>query len=220
MKRLIILFVGVLILLSSLCSAAIPGLNSPLFLYNKMQLNSVINYDVFKLALQGYERIEGKQKPIITIIDFTKASTEDRFFVLDLEHKKLLYKSVVAHGRNSGENYAESFSNTPGSYKSSLGFYLTSETYMGNNGYSLRLEGLESGINDKAYQRAIVVHGAAYANIDASRNVARLGRSLGCPALPTGISKEVIETIKDGSVLFIYADSEEYKQNSSIIPQI
>ena len=151
------------------------------------------------------------------MIDFTKPSTEKRLFVFDMEQKKMLYSSVVSHGKNSGENYATSFSNEVGSYKSSLGFYLTGNTYQGRNGYSLLLDGLEKGINDRARERAIVVHGAAYANPSVCKS-GRLGRSFGCPALPQALTKPIINTIKGGSVLFIYANNKEYMAKSSILP--
>ena len=119
-------------------------------LFEEMELGGTVNFIAFRQAVAGYNRIKEKNKPILTLIDFSKPSTEKRFFVFDMEKKKLLYSSVVAHGRNSGENYATSFSNQYGSYKSSLGFYLTENTYQGGNGYSLILNGLEKGINDKA----------------------------------------------------------------------
>ena len=121
-----------------------------------------------------------------------------------MKNHKLLFSSLVAHGKNSGDKYATSFSNRNGSYMSSLGFYLTQETYQGSNGYSLRLNGLEEGINDNARQRAIVVHGASYANPSVIKS-GRLGRSFGCPALPQALARPIIDTIKGGSVMFIYA---------------
>lgn len=153
---------------------------------------------------------------MLTLIDFTKPSTEKRLFVFDMNEKKLLYSSVVAHGKNSGENYTTSFSNEVGSYKSSLGFYLTGKTYQGENGYSLLLDGPEKGINDHARERAIVIHGAAYANPSVCWS-GRLGRSFGCPALPQAVTKTIINTIKDGSVLFIYANNKEYMAKSTIL---
>lgn len=187
-------------------------------LFEEMQLGGVVNFLAFRQAVAGYHKIEGKKKPVLTLIDFTKPSTEKRLFVFDMEKKKLLYSSVVSHGKNSGENYATSFSNEVGSYKSSLGFYLTGSTYRGKNGYSLLLDGLEKGINDRARERAIVVHGAAYANPSVCRS-GRLGRSFGCPALPQALAKPVINTIKGGSVLFIYANNKEYTAKSTLLPE-
>ena len=186
-------------------------------LFEDMQLGGVVNFLAFRQAVAGYNKIEKKSKSILTLIDFTKPSTEKRLFVFAMKEKNLLYSSVVSHGKNSGENYATSFSNEVGSYKSSLGFYLTGSTYQGKNGYSLLLDGLEKGINDRARERAIVVHGAAYANPSVCRS-GRLGRSFGCPALPQNLTKPIINTIKGGSVLFIYANNKEYMAKSSILP--
>ncbi|TSA27783.1 MAG: hypothetical protein D4R67_05505, partial [Bacteroidetes bacterium] len=133
---------------------------------------------------------------------------------------KVLFHCLVSHGRKSGELMAEYFSNTPGSNASSLGFYITGETYIGNHGLSLALDGIEKGINDNARERAIVIHGADYVSADFIRKYGRLGRSLGCPAIPEELKKEIIETIKSGSCLFIYRPSESYMSNSQIISKI
>lgn len=186
-------------------------------LYLDMQLQNVVNYDAFKQAIAGREKIDTKNNGIITLIDFSKPSSEERFYVLDIEHKKLLFSTYVSHGKNSGNNYATSFSNQNGSYKSSLGFYLTENTYMGKNGYSLILNGLEKGINDNAKERAIVIHGAAYSNPSIIESSGRLGRSLGCPALPKAISHIIINTIKNGTLLYIYANNQNYLAQSSIL---
>ncbi|MGL5318814.1 MAG: murein L,D-transpeptidase catalytic domain family protein [Bacteroidales bacterium] len=186
-------------------------------LYNELHLEGQIPYNAFKQALAGYKQIDGKKKNLLTFIDFTKASTEERFFVIDLEKRKILFNTVVSHGRNSGLKYATKFSNKNGSYQSSLGFYLTGGTYMGKNGYSMQLDGLEKGINDRARERAIVVHGAPYANPSIIKATGRLGRSQGCPALPQSLSKKIIDVIKNGSVLYIYANDPEYLANSPII---
>lgn len=186
-------------------------------LFDDMQLDGIVSYTAFRQAVTGYQKIEQKSKSIMTLIDFSKPSTEKRLYVLDMKNKKLLYTSVVSHGKNSGGNYATSFSNKNGSYKSSLGFYLTENTYQGRNGYSLVLNGLEKGINDQAKQRAIVMHGAAYANPNITASAGRLGRSLGCPALPQALAKPIIDTIKKGSVLFIYANNKDYLANSTFL---
>lgn len=186
-------------------------------LYTEMNLENIIHYPLFEHAMTGYRQIQEKKKEIITLIDFSKPSTEERLYVLDLKEKRLLHSSVVSHGRNSGGLYATSFSNKYGSYQSSLGFYLTENTYQGKNGYSLILEGLEKGINDQAKRRAIVMHGAPYSNPAVIASSGRLGRSLGCPALPQNISKEIINTIKGGSLLFIYAENEKYFSDSPIL---
>jgi len=186
-------------------------------LYNDMQLSGIVNYNAFEQAMTGYNQIDSRKKNILTIIDFTKPSTEERLYVLDIENRKLLFKSHVSHGKNSGENYATSFSNKKGSNQSSLGFFLTEDTYQGKNGYSLVLHGLEEGINDLAKQRAVVVHGAAYANPSFIASNRRLGRSFGCPALPEALAKPIINTIKDGSVVFIYANDKNYSGKSHFL---
>lgn len=179
---------------------------------------SEIDYEAFANAIEGFNKIENKKDNILTIIDYTKPSTEERFYVIDLKNNKLLYKTHVAHGRNSGENYTIKFSNRPNSYQSSYGFFRTAETYHGGNGYSLRLDGLEPGINDNARDRAIVIHGATYANPRQSYGTNdRLGRSLGCPALPTALNKKVIDTIKNGTLVYAHANESSYAMNSKII---
>lgn len=188
-------------------------------LYQSMQLEGVVNWQAFRQAVTGYYRIEGKRREVLTLIDFSLPSTAKRLFVFDMAQHRLLYSSVVAHGKNSGENYATSFSNEYGSYKSSLGFYLTASTYQGRNGYSLILDGLEKGINDRARERAIVVHGAAYANPAVASRGGRLGRSFGCPALPQELSRPIIDAIKGGSVMYIYADKPEYLAQSTVLKE-
>ncbi|MCL2329379.1 MAG: murein L,D-transpeptidase catalytic domain family protein [Bacteroidetes bacterium] len=182
-----------------------------------MQLNDVVNYKAFAQAIAGYNKMGKRNNHIVTLIDFTKPSTDERLYVFDIKRKKMLYSSHVAHGRNSGENYATSFSNKMGSYQSSLGFFLTENTYYGKHGYSLILHGLEKGINDQAKDRAIVIHGAAYANPSVIEGSGRLGRSLGCPALPQSISDTIISAIKDGSLLYIYANDKDYFKQSSFL---
>jgi hypothetical protein len=185
-------------------------------LWIECRLREVLPYNVFSTAILGYRKTESiKKKNIITIIDFTKPSTEERFLVIDLVKKKILYKCFVAHGKNSGENYAKSFSNKNESLMSSLGFYLTGETYSGKNGYSLKLDGLEKGINDQARTREIVIHGASYVSGEFILKYGRLGRSWGCPALPLAVSKAIIDQISGGSCLFIYGDDNFYKENST-----
>ena len=137
---------------STLCSS----------LYHDMQLEGVVNWEAFRQAVTGYYKISGRKKNILTLIDFSKPSTEKRLYVFDMDRKKLLFHSVVSHGKNSGGNYATSFSNEYGSYKSSLGFYLTDSPYQGKNGYSLLLDGLEKGINDRARQRFIYAESPDY----------------------------------------------------------
>lgn len=209
-----LLFISLLVFHTNSGQAGTP-LNS-LSLYHEMKLNQLMDYKVFKYAIDGYNKIPVK-KPILTVIDFTKPSTSKRLFVIDLKLKKLLLSTHVAHGKNSGNNYATSFSNTPSSYKSSLGFFLTEQTYQGKNGYSLILEGLEKGINDRAKERAIVIHGADYCDPSLVSSRGRLGRSLGCPALPRQVSRKVIDLIKEGSLLFIFGKDIRYEKQSPIL---
>lgn len=173
----------------------------------------------YKFAFQGFHKLkkEGKiKKDILTIIDFTLHSSEKRMWVIDMKENKVLYQTVVSHGKNSGKEYATSFSNRPESHQSSLGFYATAETYMGKHGLSLRLDGLESGINDNARSRHIVIHGANYANETLVEAQGWLGRSHGCPALPTHNYQEIINLIKEESCLLIFHnDNKDYKKKSS-----
>lgn len=163
------------------------------------------------LALEGYEKLENELKnPVLTVIDFSLPSTEKRLWIIDLEKQEILLNTVVSHGRNSGMLMAEKFSNRPESYQSSLGFYKTAETYQGKHGYSLRLDGLEKDINDQARNRAIVIHGADYAREEVATMSGRLGRSLGCPAVPTELSAQVIDLIKEGSLIFIFGNDQNY----------
>ncbi|MDL2319856.1 murein L,D-transpeptidase catalytic domain family protein [Alistipes sp. OttesenSCG-928-B03] len=186
-------------------------------LYHELKLADVVQFDIFRKACAGYEKIEKRRGNILTLVDFTKPSTDERMYVIDMARRKLLFTSHVSHGRNSGENYATSFSNENGSHKSSLGFYLTGDTYQGKNGYSLLLHGLEKGINDKARERAVVIHAAEYANPSVIKGSGRLGRSFGCPALPQAVNDAIINTIKGGTVLFIYADDANYLSQSKYI---
>lgn len=174
--------------------------------------------EALNYALEGLEKLEKNyQKPILTVIDFSLPSTKKRLWIIDLNTREILVNTVVAHGRNSGNLMAEKFSNQPESYQSSLGFYKTAETYQGKHGYSLRLDGLENGFNDQARSRAIVIHGADYAREEFAKSNGRLGRSLGCPALPPELSAEVIDLIKEGSLLFIYGQDQNYLSRSALI---
>ena len=180
--------------------------------------------DILQTALFGYELLNEERtinRPeVITIIDFSLPSNRERLWVLDLVEAKVLYHCFVSHGRNSGEIMAENFSNKPGSYASSPGFFTTGETYFGKHGFSLRLNGIETGINDKARERAIVIHGADYVSPEFIEKNGRLGRSLGCPAVPEELSREIIETIKDGTCLFVYAAKKSYLSKSPVINRI
>lgn len=176
-------------------------------LYRELELERTVGWPAFQKAWEGYAQYGPSE--LLAVIDFTKPSAEERLCVVDLKHRKVLFRSHVAHGRGSGENYATAFSNEPGSFKSALGFYRTGSAYTGRNGYSLRLDGLEKGVNDRARERAIVMHGAAYADPGVLRSQKRLGRSLGCPALPPALSRKIIDAIKGGTLLYIYGQAEE-----------
>ena len=191
--------------------------NETELIYEQMNLKGLIDFNAFEAAYLGYKKLNNNKNNLLTIIDFNLPSTEKRMYVLDLSKKEVLYVTHVAHGRNSGGNYATSFSNKNGSYQSSLGFYRTAETYNGGNGYSLRLDGLEEGINDLARPRAVVIHGADYCNENFIKSTGRLGRSFGCPALPQELNKPIINTIKDGSLIFIYADKPEYYAMTKVL---
>jgi len=179
------------------------------------------NENLLEMAVNGYHKLVNnkkleKGKPL-TIVDFSLPSTEKRMWIIDVESGIILHNSVVSHGRNSGNLMAEKFSNIDSSYMSSLGFYVTGETYFGKHGYSLRLDGIEKGFNDKARDRAIVIHGADYANEDFITTTGRLGRSLGCPALPVDTSKIIIDLIKDKTCLFIFGKDDDYISKSALI---
>jgi len=177
--------------------------------------------DIFRIGFEGFQKLDNAKllstDSILSIIDFTKPSNEKRLYVIDLKSGKLLYHSVVAHGKNTGEKYAKTFSNKLNSHMSSIGFYLTKKTYTGGNGYSLQLEGLEKGFNDNAMKRAVVVHGADYAEESIINTKGYLGRSYGCPALPKEISRQVIDKIKYGNIVFAYYPDENYLKHSSIL---
>ena len=197
--------------------AAVSDVEAYASLYRSMQLEGVVNWKAFRQAVAGYYKIDNRKREVLTLIDFSRPSTAKRLFVFDMRECKVLFSSVVSHGKNSGDNYATSFSNEYGSYKSSLGFYLTESTYQGKNGYSLILNGLEKGINDRARERAIVMHGAAYADPSVVSRGGRLGRSFGCPAVPQKLSRPIIDAIKGGSVMYIYAETPEYLAHSSVL---
>ena len=180
--------------------------------YDSLHLSLAgMSQQAFEFAKQGFNILmeEGKllNDSIISIIDFSQPSNKKRLFVLDLKNYKVLFNTLVAHGRNTGREWASYFSNQGSSYMSSPGFYITRETYEGKNGYSLKLEGMERGINDNAYSRGIVVHGAEYVSQDLANAQGYIGRSQGCPAVPIQASRPIINTIKEGTCLFIYHPS-------------
>ncbi|NOT50479.1 MAG: murein L,D-transpeptidase catalytic domain family protein [Chitinophagaceae bacterium] len=201
-------------------SSSAPLLTTMRSVYDSLHLNlSGLSQQAFEYAKKGFSKLveEGKllNDSIISIIDFSLPSNQKRLFILDIKNYKVLFNTLVAHGRNTGREWATSFSNQPESYKSSPGFYITKETYEGKNGYSLKLIGLENGINDNAYERGIVIHGAEYVSQDMANAQGWVGRSQGCPAVPTHLNRPIINTIKNGSCLFIYHPS--YVDRSEIL---
>jgi hypothetical protein len=179
-----------------------------------------LSRDVMQKAYKGHQELVDRglvqNEDIITIADFSQSSSKKRLYVIDTRNYRVLYNTYVAHGKNSGLNYAERFSNVPESLQSSLGFYVTRQTYFGKHGLSLRLEGLEQGFNDNAMERAIVMHGAEY--IGSNRlGSAYMGRSFGCPAVPQAESKAIINTLKNGTALFIYHPTQKYLNASKIL---
>lgn len=191
-------------------------------IYETLDSNSfsLPKFDVFLAAFQGYEEIQQQgilQNELLTVIDFSLPSTEERLWVIDMSCQRIVLKSLVAHGRNSGLAYATDFSNENESYKSSLGFYLTGEVYNGKHGVSLRLDGLEYGVNHKARERAVVIHGADYVNQKLAKRQGYIGRSLGCPAVPIEVHLQLIQLIKNKSCLFIYHPSRKQLQATKLL---
>lgn len=233
MKIFLLAFIGVFTLLSNSISNSAPGgkeinsgsdiisdkeYNQLLIssLYTDCELTDKLDFNVFKSAMDGYNSIDLANKKLLSIIDYSKPSTEKRLFIIDIENHKLLYQTLVAHGKKSGYVNATKFSNKYGSHKSSLGFFRTGNSYYGIRGYSLKLEGLEKGINDNARQRGIIIHGANYVDERLANGNGVIGRSWGCPAVSKKLSKEIINLLKGGSLLYIYANDELYKENSVI----
>ena len=180
-----------------------------------------ISLDALKNAINVYQQLKlaGKlsNQQFLTIADFSKPSSEKRLFVINVEKMELVFQSLVAHGRNSGKLMAEKFSNKMESYQSSMGFFLTGNIYKGKHGMSLQLDGIEEGINDKAKQRAIVIHGADYVNEQLIKKQGYIGRSLGCPAVPQNQVKDIIQTIKGSSLFYIHTPDKTYLQKSNLI---
>lgn len=218
--RLIVLFTF-LFSLTSIASAADGALTTfeVSTIYSQLEGISIPAYDVFEKGLKGYQKLQeegklSKNKEVLTIIDFRLPSSKKRMWIIDMEKLKVIHYTYVSHGRNSGIKFAKKFSNRSGSFQSSLGFYVTAEAYHGKHGLSLRLDGQEKGFNNNARRRAIVLHAAKYACQNIVENTGRLGRSLGCPAIPLEDHENVIQQIKDGTALFIFYPEQEYLQKS------
>jgi hypothetical protein len=196
--------------------------NNKYFLYDVLKLNSLgLSRQAFEFGIKGFEHLLSQGKlhndQIISIVDFSLASSKKRLFIIDLKNSRVLFHTYVSHGRGSGRKTAREFSNEPESYKSSLGFYVTGGTYQGKHGYSMRLSGEEPGFNNNALSRAIVMHSADYINESIIKTQGFIGRSLGCPALSPSVYKPVIEKIKNGTCLFLYSPNKYYLSHSRII---
>ena len=188
--------------------------------YDSLNIKNKIDYSIFQKAYLGYVQISNKNPGVLIIIDYTKPSNEERFYVLDLNNKKLVYSTRVAHSKNSGLEIPLEFSDDPNSYQSSLGFFVTLGEYNGAYGYSLRLKGLEENINANAEDRAIVIHGGDIVEDEYIKKFGFAGRSLGCPVLPNSLTREIIDFIKHGRVLFIYGNDEEYIDESTYLSKL
>jgi hypothetical protein len=188
-------------------------------IYNQLN-HASLSYEAFDLAYRGWIALKDSlqlNENIISVVDYSQPSTEKRFYLVDLVAQKVIYHNYVAHGKNTGDLIARKFSNKPKSLQSSLGFFRTGETYYGKHGLSLKLDGLEEDFNHLARERNIVIHAAHYAEESFINKYGRLGRSFGCPVLPSTLYKEVIEQIKEGVLLFIYYPEPEYIKNSTVL---
>ncbi|MDR3715276.1 MAG: murein L,D-transpeptidase catalytic domain family protein [Puia sp.] len=191
-------------------------------IYNDMELqDSGLSQKAFEYGMIGYYKLRKKgllqRTDVLSICDFSQSSSSRRMYVIDIHSHKLLYRTYVAHGINSGEEYANSFSNRPESCKSSLGFYVTRKTYTGVNGLSLRIEGLDKGFNDHANERNIVIHGASYVSLRILHKYGVMGTTFGCPAVPEEMSSLIIPAVKNGTCFFIYYPSKKYLTQSTVL---
>jgi len=222
-----IIFYLILLLIPAVNNARVPEIKSVGVMnedmYSAVNLaDSGLARTVFDLAIKGLRKLiaEGKltNANLVTIADYSQSSNKKRLYVIDLRNKKLLFNTYVAHGRNTGEEYAKSFSNEIGSLKSSLGFYITENPIVGSHtGFALLIKGVEKGFNDHAIKREIIIHAADYATEKFIKRYGRLGRSLGCPVLPPELNKPIIEKIKGGTCLFIYNPDNKYICSSSLL---
>ena len=217
MKRLVQLAVAVLVTVAPAARAAQHAALIPKLVKQAPGLRA----EVLQMAMNAEQRAarQGliRRTNLLTVIDYSLPSSQPRLFVFDLAAGKLLFRELCAHGKNSGDDMANFFSNEPGSEATSLGLFVTADTYVGNNGYSLRLKGLEEGVNDMAQSRAIVMHGAYYVSQEAVKVLGRLGRSWGCPAIPVAVAKEIIDTIRGGSAVFAYYPEKRWLVSSAFL---
>ena len=201
------------------CTSSVPASLVPELVAQASGLRA----DVLQLALNAAECASRqglvKRRDIVSVIDYSIPSTEPRLFIFDVPQRKLLFRELVAHGKNSGDATTTHFSNEPGSLATSLGLFVTTETYMGSNGYSLRLKGLEAGVNDRAAERAIVMHGAYYVSEESIRVLGRLGRSSGCPAVRAEIASDIIDAVRGGTAIFAYYPERTWLSRSAFVPR-
>ena len=193
--------------------------------YDSLALgNAGLSKDAYEVAVRGFDSLRSAgilhNEKILSIVDFSLPSFKKRLFVIDIESGKIIYNTFVSHGRNSGKEMATLFSNKSHSYQSSLGFFITGETYRGHHGYSLRLQGMEEGINDNAFSRGIVIHAARYVNEMAALKEGTIGRSEGCPAIPVDIHRAIIDEIKNGTCLFVYGSDKHYFSRSKFVQKL
>jgi hypothetical protein len=225
MKKIIII-----VLLTTLYPMIQPAVSEEPFVmddntdvYSFLNLSQLgLSKEAYQYAVKGFNKLKEQGRllnsTVLTIIDFSQSSNNKRLYVIDLYKKALLFNTYVAHGKNTGNEFAEKFSNIPGTFQSSLGFYITENIAIGSKvGLSLILKGVEKGINDKAREREIIIHGADYATEDFIKKNGRLGRSFGCPSVPPDLIKPVAESIKDGSCLFIYKHDDNYISKSAVL---
>jgi hypothetical protein len=191
-------------------------------MYAEMDLeDSGLSHRAFQSAFIGYYKLKKKgllrRTHILTICDFSQSSSQQRLYVIDVRNRRVIYRTYVAHGINSGEEYASSFSNRMESCKSSLGFYITSGVYTGVNGLSLRIDGVDKGFNDNARKRSIVIHGANYVSLRVLHKYGVMGTTFGCPAIPSEMTTQIIPVVKNGSCFFIYYPSKKYLAESKVL---
>jgi L,D-transpeptidase catalytic domain len=216
--RLLLRSLICVLLLLNCCSPSFAAGARPDMLSALVAVAGDINPKILQIALQANQYAADQRlvhcAHVITIIDYSLPSTRKRLWTFDLDHQKLLFHEWVAHGKNSGENETVSFSNEEGSLMSSIGFYATDDPYIGKNGYSLRLKGLEKGFNDNIYSRAVVLHGAWYVSDSMIRSQGRLGRSWGCPAVRKEVAAPLIDAIKGGSLILSYYPDRDWLAHS------
>jgi hypothetical protein len=213
------------VIFSSLIASTVPLPAAPPALFDTrlgalLKLAPRLSPRALEAALTALHRLQASgakvRSDVLTVIDYTIPSTERRLWVFDLAHPRVLFEELTAHGKNSGENQAVRFSNVPNSLMTSLGAFLTGDTYIGKHGLSLRLRGLEKGVNDNSMDRAIVIHAAAYVNDSDAKTKGRIGRSWGCPAVRPEISRRLIETVQGGTLVLAYYPDRSWLQNSKL----